>query len=169
MTASLKNQNVMITLLHGVNDKLLEAERDRQLRSESVGAKLNGMVSTLTAISTFRTTGHVNVHGKPATLTPLRNIKTLFRLWNEYIVGINGNKPAKSFNQTERGLVRFKYCRRKKFWSTVEKLMRNGITSHEAITRLEIVYACNNATMYQTLMRIGKDKNLTLYNQATFR
>ena len=168
MAEVLKNQNVTITLLHGVNDKLLEAERDLQLRSEHVHATLNGMVSTLTAISTFRATGHVNVHGKPATLTPLRTIKTLFNLWNEYIVGINGNKPAKSFNSTERGLVRYKYCRRKKFWSAVEKLMETGLTSHEAITRMEVVYARNNATMYQTLLRIGKDKNLTLYNQATF-
>ena len=78
MAEVLKNQNVTITLLHGVNDKLLEAERDLQLRSEHVHATLNGMVSTLTAISTFRATGHVNVHGKPATLTPLRTIKTLF-------------------------------------------------------------------------------------------
>ena len=31
-----------------------------------------------------------------------RNVKTLFSLWNEYIVGINGNKPAKRFTQTER-------------------------------------------------------------------
>ncbi len=30
---------------------------------------------------------------------------------------------------------------------------------------MEVVYARNNATMYQTLIRIGKDKNLTLYNQ----
>ena len=168
MAVSLKNQNMMITLLHGINDKLLEAERDRQSRSEHVHAKLNGIVSTPTSISTFRTTGNVNVHGKPATLVPLRTIKTLFSLWNEYIVGINGNKPAKSFTQAERGLVRYKYSRRKKFWSAVEKLMDTGLTSHEAITRMEVVYARNNATMYQTLIRIGNDKNLTLYNQATF-
>ena len=80
----------------------------------------------------------------------------------EYIVGINGNKPAKSFNPTERGKDRYKYCRRKKFWSMVEKLMDNGLTSHEAISRLEMVYARNNATIFQTLMQIGKDKNLTL-------
>ena len=30
---------------------------------------------------------------------------------------------------------------------------------------MEVVYARNNATMYQTLIRIGKDKNLALYNQ----
>ena len=34
---------------------------------------------------------------------------------------------------------------------------------------MEVVYARNNATMYQTLIRIGKDKNLTLYNQEELR
>ena len=40
------------------------------------------------------------------------------------------------FNKTERGKVRFKYCRRKIVWDAVEALVQRGLTSDVAIDRI---------------------------------
>jgi hypothetical protein len=41
--------------------------------------------------------------------------RTLFVLWNEWKFGIGGRKPAKLFNSTKRGRVKFGYSLRKPF------------------------------------------------------
>ncbi len=62
--------------------------------------------------------------------------KNLHVLWAEYESGVGGNKPARLFNKTERGKVRFKYCCRKIVWDAVEALVQRGLTSDVAIDRI---------------------------------
>ena len=54
--------------------------------------------------------------------------KTLFVLWDEYINGIGGSKPAKEFTRRERGLKqnKFKYCNRLIVWKCMERLIIRG-------------------------------------------
>ena len=42
--------------------------------------------------------------------------KNLYVLWAEFESGVGGNKPARLFTASERGKVKFKYCRRKIVW-----------------------------------------------------
>ena len=39
--------------------------------------------------------------------------RTLYDLWNEYVIGIGGRKPAREFTATDRGKLKYKYYRRK--------------------------------------------------------
>jgi hypothetical protein len=41
--------------------------------------------------------------------------KNLLMLWQEYIHGLPGNKPAKDFTSAERGAVKYAYSRKKSF------------------------------------------------------
>ena len=68
----------------------------------------------------------------------------LYTLWNEYEVGVGGNKAAKEFTASERGRVKSKYCRRKKFWQAMERLIAGGAYSHTAIRRIYEVYGVNS-------------------------
>jgi hypothetical protein len=71
--------------------------------------------------------------------------KNLYVLWAEYESGVGGNKAARMFNLSERGKVRFAYCRRKIIWDTVDGLVRRGLTSDVAIDR--IYSECGGPTM----------------------
>jgi len=62
--------------------------------------------------------------------------KNLFILWAEYESGVGGNKPARLFTVSERGKVRFMYCRRKIIWDTIEGLVKRGLTSDAAIDQV---------------------------------
>ena len=45
-------------------------------------------------------------------IAKLSNVKTLGFLWQEYVSGIKGYKPASKFTSNERGKVKITYCRR---------------------------------------------------------
>jgi hypothetical protein len=81
--------------------------------------------------------------------------RTLFVLWNEWEFGIGGRKPAKLFNSTERGRVKFGYSLRKPFWLLVSNMVRAGYTSGTAIDKIYSVYSGMNTT--KILQQIRKD------------
>ena len=43
---------------------------------------------------------------------------------------------SESFTASERGSVKFKYCRRKIFWGVIEDLVKRGLSSDVAIDRV---------------------------------
>ncbi|KAL3763929.1 LOW QUALITY PROTEIN: hypothetical protein ACHAW5_008367 [Stephanodiscus triporus] len=55
--------------------------------------------------------------------------KNLYVLWAEFESGVGGNKPARLFTASERGKVKFKYCRRKIVWDVIDNLVRRGLSS----------------------------------------
>ena len=59
--------------------------------------------------------------------------RSLYRLWDEYTVGIGGRKAARLFTHSERGRVKHSYCHRNVFWAMIDKLVRRGITAQVAI------------------------------------
>jgi Transcriptional activator of glycolytic enzymes len=71
-----------------------------------------------------------------ATLMPTP--RSLHDLWQEYMHGVGGRKPARHFSHTERGRVRHKYHRRKIVWDLIAGLVRQG---HTADTAIDIIYA----------------------------
>jgi hypothetical protein len=73
-----------------------------------------------------------------ALLTP--NPRTLHVLWEEWIRGVGGNKPAREFTRVERGRAKYKYSRRKNVWTVISKMVNAGLSAHEAIERLHQVY-----------------------------
>ena len=62
--------------------------------------------------------------------------KNLYVLRSEFESGVGGNKPARLFTASERGKVRFMYCRRKIVWDAIEALVTRGLTSDVAIDRI---------------------------------
>ena len=80
--------------------------------------------------------------------------KNLYVLWAEYESGIGGNKPARLFTASERGAVRFKYCRRKIVWDAVEALVQRGLTSDVAIDRIYSECGGVNAKMNDVISRL---------------
>lgn len=93
--------------------------------------------------------------------------RTLLLLWHEFLYGLDNNKPAKNFTSVERGRVKFKYCRRKCFWSVMANLINAGFTELTAIDKIHQAYG-NNLSVTTVLNRMQKDKkngghpNLTL-------
>jgi len=59
--------------------------------------------------------------------------RTLYDLWDEYTVGLEGRKPAKLYTSQERGRCKHKYSRRKVVWDKIRELIQMGYTSHVAI------------------------------------
>ena len=83
----------------------------------------------------------------------------LYTLWNEYEVGVGGNKAAKEFTAKERGRVKSKYCRRKKFWLAMERLIAGGADSNTAIRRIYEVYGVNNKVSHVLKEMAGHEAN----------
>ena len=73
-----------------------------------------------------------------ASLSPLP--RNLFDLWQEYIEGIGGRKPARHFSFSERGRVKHKFHRRKILWDMISGLTRQGYTANSAINTIYNVY-----------------------------
>ena len=78
---------------------------------------------------------------KPAQLCS--NPKLLRTLWDEYIQGIGGNKPAKDFTREERGRVKSEFSQRKPFWECMSRLIAAGYTAGCAIQKIENTYVGN--------------------------
>ena len=73
-----------------------------------------------------------------ATLMPTP--RSLHDLWQEYLHGVGGRKPARLFSYTERGRSKHRYSRRKVVWDLVSGLVRLGYSSEVAIDRIYAVY-----------------------------
>ena len=80
----------------------------------------------------------------------------LYTLWREYQFGLHGQKPAKDYTTTERGANKCTYCRRKRFWSIVELMVRRGETCDTAIDRIYAAYG-NTMSVTNILHALGND------------
>ena len=85
--------------------------------------------------------------------------RTLYTLWEEYMVGIGGRKPAREFTMHERGGAnKFKYCRRKVVWDLIESMMRSGLSSNVCIDRIYTAYG-ENRSVTEIINLVRRDKN----------
>ncbi|KAI2497397.1 hypothetical protein MHU86_17108 [Fragilaria crotonensis] len=92
----------------------------------------------------------------PATLMP--NPRSLYDLWNEYLHGVGGRKPARLFSETERGQVKYKYSRRKVIWDVIRNLVSLGHSLQRAIDMIYNVYG-PQTSVTEIINRLRKDKN----------
>ena len=81
--------------------------------------------------------------------------KTLYVLWQEYEFGVGGRRPARLFNATERGRVKFNYSLRKGFWQLMDRMIQNGHTLNGAIDKMYSVYDCSRSVT-EILRKIRK-------------
>ncbi len=82
--------------------------------------------------------------------------RDLHTLWKEYQFGLNGHKPAKDYTASERGANKWNYCRRKRFWSVVELMIKQGETFDSAIDRIYAAYG-KNMSVTKILNALGND------------
>ncbi|CAB9507080.1 unknown protein [Seminavis robusta] len=80
----------------------------------------------------------------------------LYELWDEWIKGLNGNKPACEFTARERGRVKDKFCRRKHVWDCVIRLMAKGFDWRAAVDRIYATYGW--LTVTQIINKFKQDK-----------
>ena len=85
-----------------------------------------------------------------------KNPRDLYTLWKEYQFGLHGQKPAKDYTTAERGANKCNYCRRKRFWSVVELMIRQGETCDTAIDRIYTVYG-RYMSVTKVLKELGND------------
>jgi hypothetical protein len=125
-----------------VNGNIRRVAAQPAQRMGSVQPQLPHEMETLapaTGIRTGTSTGPgPSMMSHPATLMPTP--RNLHDLWNEYIFGVGGRKPARLFSMTERGQVKYKYCRRKVVWDLICGLVRQGHSSEAAIDCIYAVY-----------------------------
>ena len=119
-----------------VDRKLSSIQRGVQRLNDSPGRRIRASSTSV-------------VLGSPDRLeTSLSRLpKTLYDLWDEYTVGLEGRKPAKLYSSTERGRCKYKYTRRRVVWQKIEELVLAGFTSHAAIDMI--------------LDHYGKEKSVT--------
>lgn len=85
--------------------------------------------------------------------------RTLPVLWDEYVNGIEGNKPASLFSRRERGGTnKFKYSRRLVFWRCMKRLIRGGCSVGTACNRITAVYG--NVSVTQIINRMRRDEKM---------
>ena len=80
-------------------------------------------------------------------------------LWDKYVNGIGGNKPAREFTQEERGLKqnKFKYCNRRIIWKCMERLIvRGNNTVATAVRKISEVYGTTCVTTLIQMMRLDE-------------
>lgn len=96
--------------------------------------------------------------GGPPILKLLSNRPaTLEELWDEWAVGLHGNKAAKDFTNVERGADKFRYCRRKVFWDCVRENYRIGRKNPE--DTITIIRQCYGAGLSVTEILKGMQKD----------
>ena len=98
---------------------------------------------------------NVQVTGPLATLST--KPKCLYQLWDKYVFGIGGRKPAKDFTPSKRGAVKFKYSRRKVVRSLILQLVDSGLSAQVAIDRIYAAYG-QQKTVTQIIDLIRNDK-----------
>lgn len=86
-----------------------------------------------------------NIQGDaPGSATLSRNPKSLREVWEEYVHGIGGRKPAREFTSRERnntmGGIKQKYYRRRIIWTTIDGMVRAGHTADAAIHAIRQAY-----------------------------
>ncbi|KAG9408424.1 hypothetical protein AC1031_021663, partial [Aphanomyces cochlioides] len=85
--------------------------------------------------------------------------RDLYELWKEYEFGIGGGKPAKSFNEKERGASKFMYSFRLNYWRLIDDMIKRGYTSDTAIDAIYAKYGrSKSATCVLTQLRKCKQK-----------
>ena len=87
--------------------------------------------------------------------------KSIMQLWQEYQVGLNGNKAARLFTPNERNSsrdIKQKYYRRNKVWELMDRLIRSGLSVDAAIARIHGAYG-SNLTMTVLVQEIIKNPN----------
>ena len=80
--------------------------------------------------------------------------KNLYVLWAEFELGVGGNKPARLFTASERGKIKFKYCRRKIVWDVIDDLVKRGLSSDVAIDRIYAECGGPNAKVNDVIARL---------------
>ena len=85
--------------------------------------------------------------------------RTLADLWTEYMHGIGGRKAAKDFTPSERGRVKWKYCRRKVVWDTIGRLCNSGYTVAAACRKIRMTYGIR-LSVTQIINAMVKDRRL---------
>ena len=95
----------------------------------------------------------------PPTLMPKpKSLYDLCNLWDEYLNGVGGRKPARHFSESERGRVKYKYTRRKVVWDVIRKLVDLGHSSQRAIDMIYEVYYGAQTCVTTIINRMRKDK-----------
>ena len=92
------------------NIKRVAMQPARRLATTAVGIDLLAGAATGTVGAAMVLAPDLAMMNPPS-LMP--NPKSLFDLWDEYLNGVGGRKPARLFSQTERGRVKYKYTRRR--------------------------------------------------------
>jgi hypothetical protein len=80
----------------------------------------------------------VESESSDALLSP--NPRSWHDLWEEYVNGLDGRKPARLLAHHERDRVKHKVYWRKVVWDLISGLIQQGLTANAAINRIYSVY-----------------------------
>jgi len=86
-----------------------------------------------------------------------RGPKTLHALWEEWISGIGGMKPARLFTAAERGRVKHVFSKRKVFWDKISTMVQAGMLAETAIDKVYQVYG-EGESVTSILKEMQKDR-----------
>jgi hypothetical protein len=146
--------------LNHLGSRMTALERRVEKNDLQTRRQLNNISNSMQRMIMFRSG---NRQFGSNVVAKLSDVKTLDILWQEYVSGINGYKPASQFTSAERGKVKSTFSRRKVFWSSMIKLLSYGIDATVLIERLESIYGNDRSSVTMILSNMQKDKTLTKY------
>eukprot|EP00957_Ditylum_brightwellii_P000612 47620-Ditylum_brightwellii.AAC.1 len=95
-------------------------------------------------------------HGTPFVATLSRCSHDLHILWHEFKFGIGGRKAAKLFSQSECGIVKVVYTKRKVVWDTISNMVHAGYSVQYVIDKIYGVYGQLSVTEITKKLREDK-------------
>ena len=109
--------------------------------------------------TTVGTAGLGRVANANATLFP--GPKNLYVLWDEWMYGLDGIKPARLFTAVERGRSKRKFSRRRVVWDKISEMVLSGMTAHTAIDAIYHHYGHNKSvtTIIDEMRKDRRERN----------
>ena len=143
-------------LCHKVQRQHSAQRRGLELMNQSINKLLQAPACRMLAVAESRPTSNVGDDRMSDTAHLMSHPRTLCVLWQEWMVGVAGNKPARLFIRAKRGRAKFRYCIRKVFWDKVVEMMAAGHTNVTAIDKIYEIYG--NKDISYILVAMSKDR-----------
>ena len=147
-------QNSSISKFADVERRIRRIEEHVRMIARGMALGARGRDHQRTAAGERRHAVGLPEVGKPATL--FKCARTLNVLWDEYVNGIGGRKPARDFTRVERGRVKDKYSKRLIVWRCITRLLNRGYDLSTAFNKITRVYG--DISMTELIKKMRPDE-----------
>ena len=171
--ASIPVMRALYSRVVGLEGQLQDFRAENSRLLQQVGGRISTLTRSvnrvaLQPIAHPRTTNESTTVGTArlgrvadANATLSSSPKSLYVLWDEWMYGLGGKKPARLFTAVERGRSKRKFSRRRVVWDKISEMVRSGMTAHTAIDAIYHHYGHNKSvtTIIDEMRKDRRERN----------